>query len=56
MFEIYEYDLVIYDETEVFRDYFDDEFDYPYEKRKTVVKKVPMKPEPVGVNYPYESV
>ena len=35
LFATYDYDLVIYDEIENFRNYNDDQFHYPYSKRKT---------------------
>jgi hypothetical protein len=35
LFEAFEFELVIYDEQEYFKKYNDDEFFYPYQRRKT---------------------
>ena len=35
MLGTYDFELVVYDEIEKFRDYDHDLFDYPYEERKT---------------------
>ncbi len=34
MFEKFDMEVVVYDEVEKFRKYDDDEFSYPYQKRK----------------------
>lgn len=38
-FDLVDFELVIYDETETFRDHDSDQFHYPYGPRKTTLNK-----------------
>lgn len=51
MFDLFEMEIVIYDEFEKFRQYNDPEFTYPYEKRKNLLEKFTFN---YGVSYSSE--
>ena len=54
MFELYEFDIVVYDEIENFKDYISPEFDYPYEKRRTMIGWYNFEPILTDYSYSYK--
>ena len=40
---MYDFEILVYDETEYFRDYNSPEFNYAYEPRKTKLHSIPIK-------------
>lgn len=54
----FQIELIIYDEVELFRDYHDPNFQYPFQKRKEVVSQVNFQIQPnidIDENYQYVS-
>ena len=47
MFQKVDYDLVVYDEIELFRSHSDPMFNYPYQDRKSVLTKKTFDPEKI---------
>ena len=45
-FALYDFDLVVYDEIEYFRDYKNPLFNYPYQKRKNKVQSFSFSADP----------
>jgi len=54
MIELYEFDIVVYDEIENFKDYLSPVFDYPYEKRKTTIGWYSFEPILTDYSYSYK--
>jgi hypothetical protein len=52
----FQIELIVYDEVELFRDYNDPDFEYPFQKRKEVVSMVNFQIQPsidMDENYEY---
>jgi len=54
LIESYQYDIVVYDEIENFKDYMSPDSDYPYEKRKTTIGWNSFEPILTDYSYSYK--